>query len=70
MIIGKLDGKTLLINLDQSKAFDRIDYDFLEAVLSATRFELNFDCWTRLLYMSLAVWNDLGSSLLAAEDIL
>ena len=34
-IVEKVDGNAALINLDQSKAFDRVDHAFLEAVLSA-----------------------------------
>ena len=33
-IVEKVDGNAALINLDQSKAFDRVDHAFLEAVLS------------------------------------
>ena len=51
-IIEKVDGNTTLINLDQSKAFDRVDNAFLEAVLSAAGFELHFRTWIRLLYAS------------------
>ena len=41
-IVEKVDGNATLINLDQSKAFDRIDHSFLEAVLSAAGFGLHF----------------------------
>ena len=42
----------MLINLDQSKAFDRVDYGFLEAVLFAAGFRLHFRTWICLLYAS------------------
>ena len=38
-----------MINLDQSKAFDRVDHGFLKAVLSASGFGMNFHCWNRFL---------------------
>ena len=41
-IIGKVDGNAALINLCQSKAFDRVDHGLLGAVLSAASFELHF----------------------------
>ena len=37
-----------IINLNQSKAFDRLHHGFLEAVLSAAGFGLQFRCWVRL----------------------
>ena len=40
----------MLINLDQSKAFDRVDYGFLASVLSAAGFGLHFRTWICLLY--------------------
>ena len=51
-IVEKVNGNAALINLDQSKAFDRGDHAFLEAVLSAAGFELHFRTWIRLLYAS------------------
>ena len=51
-IVEKVDGNTALINLDKSKAFDRVDHAFLEAVLSAAGFGLHFRTWIRLLYAS------------------
>ena len=51
-IVEKVDGNAVLINLDQSKAFDRVDHAFLEAVLSAAGFGLHFRTWIRLLYVS------------------
>ena len=41
-IVEKVDGNAALINLDQSKAFDRIDHVFLKVVLSAACYELHF----------------------------
>ena len=39
-IVEKVDGNASLINLDQSKAFDRVDHTFLEAVLYYSRFRV------------------------------
>ena len=50
--IIEVDGNAALINLDQSKAFDRVDHAFLEAVLSAAGFGVDFRTWIRLLYAS------------------
>ena len=47
-IIEKV-GNGALINLDQSKAFDRVDHGFLEFVLSAAGFRLHFCTWIHLL---------------------
>ena len=52
LIIEKVDSDAALINLDQSKAFDRVDHRFLEAVLSAAGFGPYFRSWIRLLYAS------------------
>ncbi|CAE1276092.1 unnamed protein product [Acanthosepion pharaonis] len=52
LIIEKVDSDAALINLDQSKAFDRVDHRFLEAVLSAAGFGPHFRTWIRLLYAS------------------
>ena len=52
MIVEKVDGNATLINLDQSKAFDRVDHGFLEAALSVDGFRLHFRTWIRLLYVS------------------
>ena len=54
-IVEKVDGNAAQINLDQSKAFDRVDHCFLEAVLSAVGFGRHFRSWIRLLYASLGV---------------
>ena len=51
-IVEKVDGNAALINLDLSKAFDRVDHTFLEAVLSAAGFGLHFRTWIRLYYAS------------------
>ena len=51
-IVEKVDRNAALINLDQSKAFDRVDHGFLEAVLSSAGFGLHFRSWIRLLYAS------------------
>ena len=40
----------MLINLDRSKALDRIDNAFLKTVLSAAGFGLHSRSWIRLLY--------------------
>ena len=50
LVRTKVDRNAALINLDQSKAFDRVDHAFLEAVLSAAGFGLHFRAWIRLLY--------------------
>ena len=42
IIIEKINGHVALINLNQSKTFDRVDHGFLEAVLSAIGFRLHF----------------------------
>ena len=51
-IVEKVDGNAALINLDQSKAFDRVNHAFLEAVLSAADFGLHFRTRICLLYAS------------------
>ena len=51
-IAEKVAGKAALINLDQSKTFDRVDYRFLEAVLPAAGFGFHFRRWIRFLYAS------------------
>ena len=54
-IAEKVDRNTVLINLDQSKAFDRVDHSFLEVVLSAASFGLHFRSWICFLYASSGV---------------
>lgn len=41
-VIEKINGEAVLINLDQSKALDRVDHCFLKPVLSVTRFKPYF----------------------------
>ena len=65
-IVEKVDGNAALINLDQSKAFDRVDHAFLEAVLSSAGFGVDFRTWIRLLYASPGVmvevkWGKVGA---------
>ena len=48
-IIEKVNSNVALINLGQSKPFDRVDHSFLEAVLSAAGFRVHFHS---LLYAS------------------
>lgn len=55
MIIEKVDGEAMLINLDQLKAFDRVDLHFLEVVLSTVKCKPCFHSWICLLYASLIV---------------
>ena len=49
------EDKAALINLDQSKAFDKVNHYFLVTVLSRAEFEPNFRRWIRLLYNSSVV---------------
>ena len=46
----KDDTEAALINLDQSKAFDRVDHRFLAAVLETTEFKPEFRRWISMLY--------------------
>ena len=46
----KDDTKAVLINLDQSKAFDRVDHQSLAAVLETAGFKPEFRKWIRILY--------------------
>ena len=46
----KNDTEAELINLDQSKAFDRVDHRFLAAVLETTGFKPEFRKWISMLY--------------------
>ena len=39
-----------LINLDQPKAFDRVDYQFLASVLETTGFKPEFRRWISMMY--------------------
>ena len=44
------DTEATLINLDQSKAFDRMDHRFLATILETTRFKPEFRKWIRMMY--------------------
>ena len=44
------DTKAVLINLDQSKAFDRVDHRFLATVLETAGFKSKFRKWISMLY--------------------
>ena len=46
----KDDTEAALVNLDQSKAFDRVDHRFLATVLETARFEPEFCKWISMLY--------------------
>ena len=46
----KDDTEAALINLDQSKAFDRVDHRFLAAVLETAGFKPEFRKWISILY--------------------
>ena len=48
---GLKDGtKAVLINLDQSKAFDRVKHRFLMTVLETARFKPKFCKWISMMY--------------------
>ena len=48
---GVEDGlEAALINLDQSKAFDRVDHQFLATVLETAGFQLEFRIWISMMY--------------------
>ena len=46
----KDDSKAVWVNLDQSKAFDRVDHRFLAAVLETAGFEPEFRKWISMQY--------------------
>ena len=46
----KYDTKVALVNLDQSKAFDRVDHRFLAVVLETAGFNSEFRKWISILY--------------------
>ena len=46
----KDDDEAALISWDQSKAFDRVDHQFLATVLETTGFEPEFHKWISILY--------------------
>ena len=41
-ILKGIKGEAALINLDQSKAFDRVDHQFMAAVLETAGFDPEF----------------------------
>lgn len=47
------DTETALINLDQSKAFDKVDHHFLVSVLNAAGYQPSFHKWISILYRAL-----------------
>ena len=49
----KDDSKAALINLDQSKAFDRVEHRFLATVLETAVFEPEFRKWISMMYHNL-----------------
>ena len=49
-MIAGTDEPAILVSLDQEKAFDRVDHDFLLNVLSKFGFGPNFCRWVRLFY--------------------
>ena len=49
----KDDDEAALINLDQSKAFDRVDHQFLTTVLEIAGFESEFRKWISILCLNL-----------------
>ena len=51
----KYDTEAALINLDQSKAFDRVDHQFLATVFETTEFEPEFHKWIMLYHNPQAV---------------
>ena len=53
---GLEDGtEATLFNLDQSKAFDRVDFRFLATVLETTGFQPEFLKWINMMYHNLQV---------------
>ena len=55
LIRGVLEGirdgtEAVLINLDQSKAFDKVDHQFLGSVLETAGFQPEFCRWVRMMY--------------------
>ena len=47
-MVSTIVEKDALVNLDLSKAFDRVDYSFQEAILFAAGFGLHFRSWIHL----------------------
>ena len=54
-ILVGIEDEAALINLDQSKAFDRVDHQFMAAVLETVRFDPEFREWISILYYNLQV---------------
>lgn len=50
LIVEQVDSEAALINLDQSKLFDRVNHRILVAVLESADFGPSFRFWIRLLY--------------------
>ena len=46
------DTEAVLISLDQSKAFDRVDHRFLATVLETAGFEPEFRRWISMMYLN------------------
>ena len=61
------DTEAAQINLDQSKAFDRVDHQFLAAVLETTGFEPEFRKWISIL-ISIVLVNGRRSRAFAIEQ--
>ena len=51
----KDNTKAALINLDQAKAFDRVDHQFLATVLETAGFKPGFHKWISMMYDNLQV---------------
>ena len=49
-LINKDDSEAALIFLDQEKAFDRVEHDFLFKTMAAFGFGSNFIDWIRVVY--------------------
>ena len=49
-ILEGIEDEAVLINLDQSKAFDRVDHQFMAAVLETARFDPEFCKCISILY--------------------
>ena len=54
ILVGlKDDTEAMLIDLNQFKAFNRVDHQFLATVLETARFKLKFHKWISMLYHNL-----------------
>ena len=49
-ILEGIEDEAALINLDRSKAFDRVDHQFMAAILETARFDPEFRKWISILY--------------------